>query len=387
MSPSGSSVRSRLAALLAGSWLLLAGGAGRASSPPPCPAGPHGLFVHAPNLPVEARHAAGIQGIILRHPTVAGANIVVPWSAVDRGPGANPRYDWTFVEEAVRPWLQAGKRIGFLVWAVAEGSAQEFGGASMTPAYVLEQAPSVYDPAKPQVPRTPVYWEPACRDNYKAFLAAFAARYGSQPWVSYIRFGIGYGAEDYVQNDYDLPPLRGQWAAQGLSEAVWTQYSLDMLDFIGGLKCRAQLMVTINNFKFDNSGGINRLPAAVAARAAQLGVGFGTQGLSKYDLRQEQELLDGVPGPKGTADWLRLFDQHAGKVPLEVQTMAWSAPNDSGRIGSLGPLVALALRHQAQILELYPAEWLVAYDPSNPAYPAHHAEYAQVLEDAAALLD
>jgi len=382
-----SAPRYPLAALLAGAFLL-AGGAGlRASVPLPCPQAPHGLFVHAPNLPVMARHAEGIRKIILHHPTVAGANIVVPWSAVDRGPGADPRYDWTFVEEAVRPWLAAGKRIGFLVWAVAEGSAQEFGGVSMTPAYVLGQVDSVCDPARPQAPRTPVYWEPGCRDNYRAFLKAFAARYGDLPWVSYIRFGIGYGAEDFVQNDYNLPPLRQQWAAHGLSEAAWTRHTLDLMAFMAGLKCRAQLMVTINNFRFDNAAGINRLPAAVAGRAAELGLGFGTQGLSKYDLAQERERLDGVPGPKGTADWIRLFDQHAGRVPLEVQTMAWSAPDDSGRIGSLEPLVALALRHRAQILELYPSEWLVAYDPSHPAYAGHHAAYARLLEEAAAALD
>jgi hypothetical protein len=49
--------------------------------------------------------------------------------------------------------------------------------------------------------------------------------------------------------------------------------------------------------------------------------------------------------------------------------------------------VALALRHRAQILELYPSEWLVAYDPSHPAYAGHHAAYARLLEEAAAALN
>lgn len=348
-----------------------------------CADGPRGLFVHAPNLPVERKHQAAIERDILHDPTVAGANIVVPWSAVDRGPDAVPRYDWRFVEEAVAPWRAAGKRIGFLVWGVAESSGHQFDGQSMTPRYVLDRVESAYDAARPQTPRTPAYWQPAYSDNYRRFAAAFIRRWGAEPWVAYIRFGIGYGAEDLVQNGYDKPPLREQWEALGLSEERWTRYTLDTLAYLASLHSPAPLLVTINNFSFDNRSGVNRLPAAVAGRAAQLGIGIGTQGLAKYDLAQEAEMRQGVAGPKGTANWIRLFDRHAGEVPLEVQTMAWSAPGGQGRIGRLAPLLALALRHHAQIVELYPAEWIVAHDLSHPA----HEEYLQLLADTAAALE
>jgi hypothetical protein len=49
-------------------------------------------------------------------------------------------------------------------------------------------------------------------------------------------------------------------------------------------------------------------------------------------------------------------------------------------------MIALALRNKAQILELYPAEWLVAYDLSYPGYVKYHATYAKTLEETASIL-
>jgi len=97
--------------------------------------------------------------------------------------------------------------------------------------------------------------------------------------------------------------------------------------------------VTINNFQFDNKKGINDLAIRVAARAVGYGMGFGTQGLSKYDLSQEKDMNSGVPGPKGTADWLRLFQQYAQLVPLEAQTICWSQPDGGGQVGSITDMI------------------------------------------------
>ncbi len=348
--------------------------------------GPHGLFVHAPNLPVNDSIASDIQQYIITSPTVTGVNIVVPWSSVDRGPGAVPQYDWTFVENAVKPWTDAGKTVGFLVWGVAESSGQQFNGQSMTPQYVLDQVNSVFVASQPSIPRTPVYWEPGYSHNYRNFVKAFILEYGNKPWVSYIRFGIGYGAEDYVQNNYNVSPFADQWNLYGLSEVKWIEYSLDFIEYLATLHSPCQLMVTINNFQFDNQTGINNLAIDVAQEAVKRGIGFGTQGLSKYDLDQEHQMWDRIKGPKGTADWLCLFSQYYNQVPLEAQTMAWSQLNGGGRIGCLQAMVGLALRNHANILELYPSEWLVAYDPSYSGYGEYNAVYSKTLESAAAAL-
>jgi hypothetical protein len=91
---------------------------------------------------------------------------------------------------------------------------------------VLDKVHSAYVESKPQIPRSPVYWEPDYIDNYKQFIRAFIAEYGNRLWVSYMRFGFGSGAEDYIQNDYNKPPFAAQWKSYGLSEAKWTEYSL-----------------------------------------------------------------------------------------------------------------------------------------------------------------
>jgi len=349
----------------------------------PFPNGPHGIFLHAPNLPVNDSISNNIKTYILHNKTVTGANIVIPWSSVDNGPLASPQYDWTFVDSSVKPWVDAGKAIGFLVWGVAEGQQQQFNGKSMTPQYVLDSAHSVYFDNFPQNPRTPVYWEPAYINNYMKFIHAFIERYAKQNWVSYIRFGIGYGAEDFVQNDYNVSPFYEAWSSDGLSKQQWLKYSLAFVDSLGSMNCPKQLMITINNFIFDNTTGVNDLAIEMAAKAVQYNIGIGTQGLSKYDTSQEAEMLNGVPGPKGTADWLRLFAQYVHQVPLEVQTRSWSQPNDGGSVGCLSEMIALALRNNAQILELYPAEWLVAYDSTNNNYSKYHSVYSTLLEQTA----
>jgi hypothetical protein len=63
----------------------------------------------------------------------------------------------------------------------------------------------------PEVPQTPVYWEQGYIKHYKEFMRAFIHEYGDKPWVSYIRFGIGYGAEDIVCNHYNEAPFRELW--------------------------------------------------------------------------------------------------------------------------------------------------------------------------------
>jgi len=68
---------------------------------------PHGLFVILFPAQRNSPFAAG-----LRHnPVVCGANIYVVWGQVDKGPNANPRYDWSSVDDQIRPWTAAGKRV------------------------------------------------------------------------------------------------------------------------------------------------------------------------------------------------------------------------------------------------------------------------------------
>jgi hypothetical protein len=118
---------------------------------------------------------------------------------------------------------------------------------------------------------------------------------------------------------------------------------------------------------------IPNVPSAVAATAVPAHIGFGSQGLQAAD----------VTGyPRCSSDWCNLFDQYAGMVPLELQTIAASDPSGAGQTGSLTTLVPFAISHHAAVLEIYYQDWLLAFDPSYPGYDQYGAAYAKVLTEA-----
>lgn len=329
------------------------------------PGAPHGLFANAVNLASPAQQQV-ILHYLLADPTVCGADIVVPWSAIDKGPGATPRYDWTQLDKWTGPWEAAGKEVNLIVWGVDEQPRQT--PVPATPAYVLSQVDTVQ--CDQNTPPTPVYWEPGYEDNWKAFVAAVVDHVAGDPHVGYLRFGIGTGGESYVENDLKGACL-AQWNAHGY-QRDFPAYTAAMLAYEASLHSAKQIMVGINTFR-----GGDGFPDQVAATAVADGFGFGTQGLADSAIRSGQPCY---------ANWCALFDKYTGRVPLEVQTYEKTDPAGTGPEGTLPPLLRFALSEHAQILELYPTEWLVADDPTWPGYPQGHAAYAQALAGAASVV-
>jgi hypothetical protein len=120
--------------------------------------------------------------------------------------------------------------------------------------------------------------------------------------------------------------------------------------------------------------------AAVAERAVQNGIAIGNQGLTADDPRND------AAGKPCMANWCNIFRKNAGKVPLILQTGHPTEPDRSGEIGSMVDMLPFAVAQKVQIFELYPQDWLVAYDPYTPGYPKYHQEYQRVLEDTAKVL-
>jgi hypothetical protein len=56
------------------------------------------------------------------------------------------------------------------------------------------------------------------------------------------------------------------------------------------------------------------------------------------------------------------------------------------RMGPLPPLLQAGLTVHAQIFELYTQDWLTAFDPEYPGYTEYHADYAQAIASAAAVV-
>ncbi|MGK7899622.1 MAG: hypothetical protein AB4372_39915 [Xenococcus sp. (in: cyanobacteria)] len=341
---------------------------------------PRGLFLNSANLPTQDWER--IERYILHDPTVAGANIIVPWSLVDRGPDAVPQYDWSYVYQQAQPWIDAEKTVNILLWGAAQKTEQEFNGKSITPEYVLKNTDTVSCQCKVgkgcvlDPPQTPVFWDQDYQDSYRQVIQAAIAEFGSQPWIGYFRFGIGVGAESYPANgvSYAKNPCTKEWTKPpiNLSQELWQEHSLDFIDFLATLETSKTIIVTIYNY-----GKSYDVAREVAAYAAEKGFGIGTQGLTKNALNLYAQ------GKNCYADWCNLFKKYDETTILEVQTAAQSNPADKGRVGPLPPLLDFGLAKGVDIFELYQAEWFVANDPNHHLHKKYGATYRQALQEAA----
>jgi len=323
------------------------------------PNAPHGMFaIMFPDARKQQKEAE----LLLHNPVVCGANFYLVWNQVDRGPNANPRFDWSEVDERMKPWIKAGKQVNLVTWATGYS-----GRARVTPDFVFSKVDSV---ECENAGRVPIFWQKDFMRHYQEFMAAAVEKYGNNPSVGYIRFGLGIGGETYPACMYKLKE-------KGFTPGIWRKYILEMLDFEKSLNSPKQIMVGINTFgrppdlEFAN---------AVAERAAQHGIAIGSQGLSMEDARNDES------GSPCAANWCRNFHRYQGKVALELQSIKASNPGRDGPVGSMVDLIPFALKMKTQILEIYPVDWFVAYDPENPEYAQHHEEYQKAYEAAAKVL-
>jgi len=341
--------------------------------------GVHGLFVASPNAIQDATTESAIMSYLPPDPTICGANLEIPWSQIDLGPGHTPQYNWSYLDNAAAPWEAAGKIVNLIVWGTDEKAKEQLNGPlgtpqPSTPAYVLASTPTVSCPNDGNVP---VYWNSGYAKPWQAFEAALVAHVNSDPHVGYIRFGLGTGGEDFPVDGFDAGACWTSWQAAGLTATQWQQWSIDQIDYEASLGSAHPINIGINSFP-----GAPTLPDNVAAEAVKYGLGFGMQGMTDTQMGYDTP----AAYSQCYAGWCSLFAAHVGQVPLEVQPLNASAPaGDTTPAWLLPPLLDSSINQaRAQALELYPQEWLVADDPSWPTYSGYHASYAAALNQAAA---
>jgi hypothetical protein len=309
--------------------------------------------------------------------TVAGATIAIEWAGSDPGTG---QYDWSYPDSQIRPWIQAGKRANLVVWAVADNSADacgaegQFGqsgiGNCAIPAYVWNALGSSNITACTSqygTQQMPNYFAETFQSNYESFMAALIQHYALNPGIGYIRFGLGHGGESLPVGGWnDLTTICGQAYVQGwgLSVQSWEEYLDKMLSYERSLASPLQLLLGVTPMGDPGKA----VPDYAAPIAVQNGIGFGSQGLEATDVND-------CAG--STANWCSLFNEYAGLVPLELQTMGQSCPSGGCTTGSLTDLIPFAVSNHATILEIYYQDWLTAFDPR---YPGYFPEYQTTLQ-------
>jgi hypothetical protein len=305
---------------------------------------------------------------LLHNPMVCGAVFQVHWKSIDRGPSATPQYNFSSTDASIAPWLAAGKEVNLAVEMVGYGP-----NGSYVPSYALVGVPTVQCGESAV---TPAFWTSNYEADYRAFLVQFLHHYETMPGIGYMRFGLGTGDETFPVLNSTAPGCAGQLAGENFTIPLWTNYLTGMLGFERSLDSPVQLMVALNGVFY---GTPDNVSSTVAAVAAVDGIGIGAESLQSSDYASLNSSGVGCHG----FSWCEDFYEHVGKIPLYLQTQGATNPNGSGKIGSLVPLVEFSLSQHAQIIEIFFADWLAAFDPGYPLYPFAHAAYTTSLAGAA----
>ena len=315
-----------------------------------------------PTSPYQPYYA-DVQQYLLNNPTVGAVNFWLEWADVDKGPGASPQYDFSTFDATLAPWIGAGKKINLIVWPVSSTTVN-----NATPQYVFNNlgASNITTCAGEKIPN---YFQSAFQLPYQAFMAQVVSHYKGNGSIGYIRFGLAHGGETWPGRNFGTDPCTNTFVNNwGWSNPTWANYVNSMLNYEATLKSPKQLMVGIDSY-LDNT-----TPDSEAATAVSLHMAFGNEGMNASDITKY---------PHCSSDWCNLFDEYAGDVPLELQTIALSDPTGAPPVGSLVTLLPFAVSHHVTILEIYCYDWLLAYDPNYPGNKTYGAAYAAAFNKAA----
>ncbi len=315
-----------------------------------------------PTSPFQPYYA-DVQTYLLNNPTVAGVTFWLEWGTVDNGPTSNPQYDFSAFDAQIAPWIAVGKKVNIVVWAVSDTPIN-----NATPAYVMTNLGSS-NITTCSGEKIPNYFQSAFQLPYEAFMTQVVQHYESNGSIGYIRIGLGRGGETFPAPNFGTDPCTNTFINNwGWTDTTWTNYVNAMLNYEYTLKSPKPMGVGID------SVDTITMPESEAATAVSLKFGFGNQGF---------ELSDITDYPHCSADWCALFDQYAGSVPLELQTIALSDPTNNPPVGSLVNLLPFAVSHHATVFEIYTDDWLLAFDPNYPGYKTYGAAYATAFKAAA----
>jgi hypothetical protein len=307
---------------------------------------------------------ADVQKYLLNNSLVAGVNFWLEWASADLGPGTNPQYDFSAFDAEIAPWIAAGKKVNIIVWAVSDTPIN-----NATPQYVWNNLGSsnITSCGGEKIPN---YFQSAFQLPYQAFMVQVIKHYGSNGSIGYIRIGLGRGGETFPGQNFGSDPCTNTFVNKwGWTDTTWTNYVNAMLTYEATLKSPKQLMVGLDSV--DSS----IMPDSEAAAAISMKIGIGNQGMDANDITKY---------PHCSSDWCDLFAEYKGSdLPLELQTIALSSPQNDAPVGSLVNLLPFAVQNHATVLEIYTDDWLLAFDPNYPGNSTYGAAYASTFKAAA----
>lgn len=337
---------------------------------------------------------------IAGNPAIHGVNLVIPWTSVET---SQQVYDFSALDAQIN-FYQANypsTKVNLLPIPISYSSNgnNSTGGVNyFTPQYVFGSSwasnaqvvtanggvtPNALDvvtcadsgyAGSSSFPNSgyPVVYEAPFYVAYQNFISAMIQHYNSGfPNMGYMRFGLSVGDETDAYCTAEMQTLPAPNTFGGTS--TWEPYIAMMSNFEKSQGPTFQIMNSLNSL---NTNPGPTLPIFEAQTAVANGFGFGSNGWQKSDILASQT------GGNCTSDWCALFDQYAGQVPLELQTMTPSDPTDSdpsNPTGSLVNLIPTAVQHHATILELSLPDLYLAFQPN---YSGPNASFAAAYNSA-----
>src|SRR5215471_12149967 len=151
------------------------------------PSAPHGMFVWLYSL--DAQRALNLfkRYVIGKDPSLCGVSAVVSWSDVEKSKGS---FDFSKVEQNLKPFVDAGLTINLLLSAPGEGDVN-----TVTPDWVMAEVPATTCGGV----KLPVYWNPKYEAEWSAFIRHaidyFSNKSPIKDHIGYLRFATAAGAE------------------------------------------------------------------------------------------------------------------------------------------------------------------------------------------------
>jgi hypothetical protein len=238
----------------------------------------------------------------------------------------------------------------------------------------------------------PNWQSPLFVSNYQAAIQALVAHYTGNHNVGYIRIGLGRGGEINLPDGWDdstsgacYDAYTTKWGytigGSSTSSSTWNTYLATMVGFESPLSTQTlPLLVSITPV----NGSGYQTDDFIAPLAVQNGLSYGNQGL------QASDITNFAGGGMCGADWCNLFATAPPQIS-ELQTLGQSCPTGttcvdslSTSTGTLEPLLPFAVARGANDIELYYADWLIAYDPNDPNHAAFGTSYSAAIQAASA---
>lgn len=325
----------------------------------PVPGAPHGMYVWNPYKVQSGKFEKQLEASVIgKDPTLCGVSLVIGWSTVEPSKGS---FDWSSIQTQAAPYLRAHLRVNLLFADASEVGKSD----TTTPSWVFNQD----HVAKVQCPKQvdyPNFMDPKFESDWESFIAAAVQKFGNDSSIGYMRFGIGAGVEAYpghMENPSTKSrPCYDAWVkATGWTYRKWVKHSLNVVDMLARQHSQKQLMIALNYIV--NSPSVYAYANSVTAAAAPRGIAFGTENLGIGHVA-DPGTKPGPCNPQAKSEnlyWCQATRRHAGKVPIEFQPIVATTPGyEYGYKLDISNLLPYAIANKAQILELYPQEWLAS---------------------------